>query len=279
MELQKRKDKAITVTVGNYKGGVGKTSNSVLIAYTLAKKGIRTLVIDSDPQSNATKMLTLTKSLQNDEVFTIGKTLMRGIADGTLEDLPVNIMENLDMLPSNIDFEEFPKFLYHHTSEQKEEDYYLHKLVEPLKKKYDVILIDVPPMSKEVTRNAVVCSDYVLISLQTQERSLTGAENYVQELDKLNDLYQLDLVVVGILPVLLKNGGRVDDYIIETAKETFGEDNLFQTIVPQMERIKRFDINGITDRDRHDKRVLEKYEGVTNEFISRINFYEAGVPI
>ncbi|WP_141009445.1 ParA family protein, partial [Listeria monocytogenes] len=67
-------------TVGNYKGGAGKTTNVVLLAYKLAKKGLKVCVLDLDPQSNATKSLLLTKSsLYQDEVVTIEKTLMTGI--------------------------------------------------------------------------------------------------------------------------------------------------------------------------------------------------------
>ncbi|MGX7153480.1 ParA family protein [Enterococcus sulfureus] len=273
--LIKEINKALTITVGNLKGGVGKTTNAVLIAYTMAKKGYKTLLIDKDAQANATKMLMLTKmAKEDDQITTLDKTIMRAVSDGDLSDIIVNIIENLYLMPSNIDFENFSKFLFQNTKSQEEEDFFFDKLLEPLKKDFDFIIIDVPPMSKEITRNAVVTSDYVVISLQTQERSLTGAENYVAELDKLNSLYDLDLIVAGILPVLLKNKGTVDEYILENAKEIFGEDNLFKTIVPQMERIKRFDINGISENDRHDFKVLEKYEEVTDELLQRIAFYE-----
>ncbi|RDF88338.1 ParA family protein [Leuconostoc mesenteroides subsp. mesenteroides] len=275
MELKTNRKQAITLTVGNFKGGVGKTTNSILIAYTLAQKGIKTLVIDLDPQANATKTLTLTKLNQDEDgILTFEKTLMRGIADNKIDDLPIKIIDNLFLIPSNIDFEEFAKFLYQNTDNQTDEDFYFSKLLDPIKESFDIIIIDVPPMSKEITRNAVTSSDYVLISLQTQEHSLTGAENYIEELNKLNEKYDLNLTVVGLLPVLLKNTGTVDEYIIENAKEIFGESNIFSTIVPQMERIKRFDINGITNHDRHDLKVLQKYNEVTDELITRLNFYE-----
>ncbi|SPJ44485.1 ParA family protein [Leuconostoc carnosum] len=278
MELKTNRKQAITLTVGNFKGGVGKTTNSILIAYTLAQKGIKTLVIDLDPQANATKTLTLTKLNQDEDgILTFEKTLMRGIADNKIDDLPIKIIDNLFLMPSNIDFEEFAKFLYQKTDNQTDEDFYFSKLLDPIKESFDIIIIDVPPMSKEITRNAVTSSDYVLISLQTQEHSLTGAENYIEELNKLNEKYDLNLTVVGLLPVLLKNTGTVDEYIIENAKEIFGESNIFSTIVPQMERIKRFDINGITNHDRHDLKVLQKYNEVTDELITRLNFYEKEV--
>ncbi|PEY36642.1 ATPase [Bacillus cereus] len=266
---------AITITVGNYKGGVGKTTNAVLNSYEFAKKGKRTLLVDLDPQSNATKSLMLTKSILNpDENVNVKKTLMKGIQEGNLDGLEVEIMENLYLIPSYVDFQDFAKFLYKSCSSEAEEDYYFKGLLEKIKHKYDYIFIDVPPMSIEVTKNAVVASDYVLIALQTQERSLTGAENYINQLIKLKEQYDLDIEVVGILPVLLKNNGKVDEYIMENAREIFGEENLFKNIVPQMERIKRFDVNGITENDRHDFNVIELYEKISNELLSRINIFE-----
>lgn len=272
IQWRKYPNRATTITIGNYKGGVGKTTNTVLIGYTLAKMGIKTLVIDLDPQSNATKALMLTKLSESsdNQITTIDKTLMRGIQENNLQDLPVQIFANLDLMPSFIDFEDFPKYLYQHTNSEREEDYFLSKLLKSIKEDYEMILIDVPPMSIEVTKNAVIASDYVLISLQTQERSLTGAENYIQQLRKLQELYELDLEVVGILPVLQKNRGTVDQYILENSRELFGEENLFKNIIPQMERIKRFDVSGITNEDRHDEKVLALYKEVTTELLERL---------
>lgn len=271
MNWKKYLNKATTITIGNYKGGAGKTTNTTLIGYTLSNLNINTLIIDLDPQSNATKELILTKLINNPESdATINKTLMAGIEEGSLTDLPVKIKNNLSLIPSFIDFEGFAKYLYKNTSNDYEEDFFLEKYFSPLKSQYDLIILDVPPMSIEITKNAVTSSDYVLISLQTQEYSLTGAESYVKELSKLANMYNLDLDVIGILPVLMKNQGKVDEYILENAKELFGEENIFKTYVPQMERIKRFAVNGITDLDRHDKKVLQVYEKITEELLQRL---------
>ena len=271
MNWKKYTDKATTLTIGNYKGGAGKTTNATLISYTLSKIGIKTLVIDLDPQSNATKELMLTRYNNFPELdTTINSTLMAGIEAGSLEELPIEIQDNLFLIPSFIDFEGFAKHLYKNTNSSREEDFFLFNLIQPLKKNYDLIIMDVPPMSIEITKNAVTSSDYVLISLQTQEYSLTGAESYVKELGKLTSQYSLDLDVVGILPVLMKNNGKVDEYILDSAKKIFGNENIFETFIPQMERIKRFAINGITDLDRHDRRVLDIYESVSKELLQRL---------
>lgn len=267
------RDEALTIVVGNQKGGVGKTTNTYLIAYTLAKMGIHTLVADLDPQANATKTLMLTKSQHEDTVYSIKKTLMVGVQEKDLTDLPVSIMDNLDLIPSYIDFQDFTKYLYQNTNNEYEETHLLEPLFKPLKKKYDVILLDVPPFSIEITRNAVIFSDFALISLQTHDDSLSGAEEYVNTLSKLQQEYKLDIEVIGILPMLHDARNGVDQTIIQSAKDEFGEENVFTNIVTQMARIKRFPINGITDKDRFDKRVLDKYQQVTDELLSRIGLF------
>lgn len=269
----KSRDEALTIVVGNQKGGVGKTTNSYLIAYTLAKMGVHTLVADLDPQANATKTLMLTKSQHEDTVYSIKKTLMVGVQEKDLTDLPISIMDNLDLIPSYIDFQDFTKYLYQNTSNEYEETHMLEPLFKPLKKKYDVILLDVPPFSIEITRNAVIFSDFALISLQTHDDSLSGAEEYVNTLSKLQQQYQLNIEVIGILPMLHDARNGVDQTIIQSAKDEFGEENVFTNIVTQMARIKRFPINGITDKDRFDKRVLDKYQKVTDELLSRIGLF------
>lgn len=273
-QLFKKRKKAVTIIIGNQKGGVGKTTNTYLIAYTLAMLGIKTLVCDLDPQSNSTKALILTKSQNSNEIMTIDKTLMWGVQQRDLKDLPVSIIENLDLLPSYIDFEDFAKYLYKNTSNEYEETHLLEPLFEPLKEDYDIILIDVPPLSVEVTSNAVMFSDYVLISLQTQDDSMTGAIEYIKTLVKLKMKYELGIEVLGALPMLSNSRGSVDKLIIESAKEEWGEDLVFETVIPQMERIKRFSINGITDEDRFDRKVLEMYEKVVSEMLSKLIEFE-----
>lgn len=198
---------------------------------------------------------------------------MVGIQEKDLTDLPVKIMDNLDLIPSYIDFQDFTKYLYQNTNNEYEETHLLEPLFNPLKKKYDVILLDVPPFSIEITRNAVIFSDFALISLQTHDDSLSGAEEYVNTLSKLQQEYQLDIEIIGILPMLHDARNGVDQTIIQSAKDEFGEENVFTNIVTQMARIKRFPINGITDKDRFDKRVLDKYQQVTDELLSRIGLF------
>ncbi|MBC1517167.1 AAA family ATPase [Listeria sp. FSL L7-1510] len=268
---------AKVITFGNFKGGTGKTTNSAMIGHELARQGHKVLLIDLDPQANATALYLLTKQRIEDQVVTFDKTLMSAIADENLEDIVLKIKENLYLLPSFADFTSYPLFLEKKfPNNQFDRVAYFSKLIDPLKNQFDFILIDVPPTLSSYTDSALYSSDYTIIVLQTHERSLVGAEAYVKYLQELIDNYHADFDILGVLPVLLKNNAAVDISTLENAKESFGEQNLFKTVVKNMERLKRYDLIGIVDSeidtsaDMHDKRVLNLYKNVTDELLERL---------
>ena len=279
---------AIILTSLNYKGGVGKTKNTTLNAYEVAKKGYKCLVVDLDPQSNATTVLIRTKQAHDpDNVFSFEKTLMTAVREESLENLAVPIIENLDLLPSYIDFANYSTFLdkrfgvveegdpdYHEITKQKIT--YFNQLLTPLKEQYDYIFIDVPPTKSYLTDSAVMASNYILIVLQTQELSYDGAVQVLEDLRKLAIEFNADFEICGVLPVLMDNNATLDQFVLANASEVFGEENIFTNKIPNMARLKRFDNTGIIENDRHDKRVIELYDKVSSELIERINFFEKG---
>ncbi|GAF66471.1 putative ATPase [Bacillus sp. TS-2] len=268
---------AIKITFGNFKGGTGKTTNCTMIGYTLAKRGFKVLVLDQDPQANATSLYLKTKIREEGKQSQIESTLMTAIASEDLSSIVTPISENLFLLPSFADYTSLPRYLERkYPNDFKARSLFLTNLIKPLEKDFDFILIDVPPTVSVYTDSALLASDYTVVVLQTQERSLEGAENFVQYLQELINNYDANFDIIGILPVLLKNNAAVDLNTLAYAKEKFGEENLFKTIVKNMERLKRYDVVGIinplTDdkSDIHDKRVFELYEQVTDEFLTRI---------
>jgi chromosome partitioning protein len=259
------------ITFGNFKGGTGKTTNSTMIAYCLAKMGYKVLVSDQDPQANATSLFLRTKALIEDDIVSYEKTLMSAIQDEDLSSIVTPIKENLYLLPSFSDFAQYPKLLEKKFPKEIDRVQFFSKLLEPLKGDYDFIFIDVPPTISIITDSALYASNFVVVVLQTQERSLQGAEGFTTYLQTLIDDYDADLDILGILPVLWKNGAAVDIQTLDTAKEIFGEHNIFQKVVKQMERLKRFDMTGITENDMHDKNVIESYTQVATEFVHRLD--------
>lgn len=273
----KNDNKATVVTFGNFKGGTGKTTNSTMIAYALSDLGYKVLLSDQDPQANATSLYLKTKSEISGEIVSFKKTLMSAIQEENLEEIITEVKENLYLLPSFSDFALYPRFLEKKFPNEVDRVQYFSKLLGSVKNDFDFIFIDVPPTSSIITDSALYASDFVVVVLQTQERSLQGAEVFTQYLQGLIDDYGANLDIIGILPVLLKNGAAVDLATLENAKEIFGEENLFDIVVKNMERLKRFDITGITDNDMHDRRVHNSYKAIAEEFIDRLNAELEGV--
>lgn len=259
------------ITWGNFKGGTGKTTNSTMVANELADRGYRTLLIDMDPQGNATNLFLKTKNYLDNEVTVFETTLMAAIQAKDLSKAIINIKRNLDLLASSADFSLFPRFM-EQISDYNERVKYFSTLLNELKDKYDYILIDIPPTISLITDSALYASDWCVIVMQTHERSLQGAEAFLRYIQSevIDTFHAPTLDVLGILPVLLKNGAPVDVSTLEAAKEIFGEDNIFRTTIRNMERLKRYDLTGITNEDMHDKKVNKVYNDVTDEFIKRL---------
>ena len=120
--------------VGNFKGGVGKTKTVTMLAYESARYlKERTLVIDMDPQGNATRVLAKTGNLD-----AIDKSITEGFQNGALETEVITVMENLDIIPANTSFRNLPKMLFNmFPDDEVAQITYLKKLVAPLKEKYD----------------------------------------------------------------------------------------------------------------------------------------------
>ena len=284
------------ILYGNMKGGVGKTTNSVMTAYQLAKLGYKTLVCDLDPQANATQLLRRTYGLQQGTDLQIGKTMMVALTEENIKPAIVNIMDNLYLLPSSEDFKNYPDFLemkfmldkekiesgdsttlQSEMSKVKEQRIaYFSQQLAKVRDEYDFIIIDVPPTLSVFTDSAIYATDYVIIVLQTQQRSLDGAETFFEYLQQMyNDYANIDFDILGVLAVLLKNNVGLDNQILQDAEADFGKDMLFNQIIRHMERLKRYERTGIAEKgltkyDVHDTRLHYIYNKLTKEIVARL---------
>lgn len=284
------------ILYGNMKGGVGKTTNSVMTAYQLAKLGYKTLVCDLDPQANATQLLRRTYGLQQGTDLQINKIMMVALTEENIKPAIVNIMDNLYLLPSSEDFKNYPDFLemkfmldkemiesgdsttlQSEMSKVKEQriSYFAQQLAK-VRDEYDFVIIDVPPTLSVFTDSAIYATDYVIIVLQTQQRSLDGAETFFEYLQQMyNDYANIDFDILGVLAVLLKNNVGLDNQILKDAEADFGKDMLFNQIIRHMERLKRYDRTGIAEKsltkyDMHDTRLHYIYNTLTKEIVARL---------
>lgn len=263
----------------NQKGGVGKTSTTALVSYNLAKQGYKVLDIDFDPQANLTSLMVLTKIKRNkgtnSDDITV-KSLMNAIkTNRDLNEIKINILPNLDLIPTSAGFSLYGRFLDSEFQTEEEKVTYFSKLIEKyFKGKYDFIFLDVPPTFGLSNDSAFYACDQLMIVLQTQALALEGAEVLVPYIQKnLIDSFDAKVDILGIVPVLSKRGAKVDNVILKSAKEKFGEETLFKTKIHAMERVKRMYMTGITDnpRDTWDKRTHKPFIEVGKEMIARLN--------
>lgn len=267
---------SIVATFANFKGGTGKTTTTALTAYNLAKMGKKVLVIDFDAQANLTDLYLKTKSLdENVDVIKIERGLMGAIVDDIpLQDVIINIRKNLDLVGNAVDFGFYPRYLERNLDSELDKVSFFRNKIEPLKDQYDFIFIDVPPTLSLQNDTAFYACDEIIVVLQTQERALNGAEVFIEYLQTtLIDEFDSNVDIAGILPVLSKKGGAVDERILEIIEEDFGSQNIFNEKIHTMERLKRMDMTGITDNesDIHDQRVHEKFTSIAKELLSRLN--------
>lgn len=267
-----------------------------MTAYQLAKLGYKTLVCDLDPQANATQLLRRTYGLQNGVDLQIDKTMMVALTEENIKSAIVNITDNLYLLPSSEDFKNYPDFLemkymldkekieagnsntlQSEMSKVKEQRiaYFAQQLAK-VRDEYDFVIIDVPPTLSIFTDSAIYATDFVIIVLQTQQRSLDGAETFFEYLQQMyNDYANIDFDILGVLAVLLKNNVGLDNQILKDAEADFGKDMLFNQIIRHMERLKRYDRTGIAEKgltkyDMHDTRLHYIYNALTKEIVTRL---------
>lgn len=275
------------ITVNNFKGGVSKTSTTNGIAYILSEQmGYKTLVIDIDPQADATETLLLTFDIEVEEsiddyekIITYNNEtkydLYTTFKDNlNVKDCLIKLSDNLDIIPSSFDMIGFPHLLEDLGYSRTNGATVLNQLIEPIKENYDFILIDTPPTISDYSSNAIYACDYSLIVMQTHRRSYKAVSKFVDYLAMFKSIYQVDFEIAGILPVMFKKDGKVDKDVLKDAENKYGE-YLFKHHIHQRDRVKLWDDTGITNNDHHDKRTLDMYGDITQNLLEEIKLYES----
>lgn len=257
-----------TITIANYKGGVGKSTLTEILSFLLATKyEQKVLVIDIDPQSDASKKLKRTFNKKVEPK----RNIMDSILEMDLRPSIVKLHENLDLIHGDWEMENFTE---HVISEFDKNGrfYLLLNLIKPFKDEYDYIIFDTRPSTDIATKNAICCSDYVLITTKTEESSAEGARKTYKYVGSLVE-YNPKVKLLGVLPYLDKPNSSTSNRVKQEIIDQFQE-NVFENIIKASDRVVTWGKYGITTDQPHDKRTLSMYTDVVEEMFERMKIME-----
>ena len=214
------------VAIANQKGGVGKTTTSVNLAACLAVLEKKVLLIDADPQANATSTLVL-----NPEIEIGTYQLIEGQIK--VEDLIIETTSpNLKIIPANIDLVGIEIELV----DKKNREKMLLNALETVKDNYDYIFIDCPPSLGLITLNCLTAADSVIIPIQCEYFALEGLGKLLSTIRKIQELHNSELDVEGILLTMYDSRLKLSNLVIEQVKLHFPE-IVFNTIIQRNVRL------------------------------------------
>ena len=248
------------IAFSNQKGGVGKTTTCVNMSAYLANKGYKCLIVDLDPQGNATSGMGFAKSEVKSSVYNVM------IDDMPIEDAVVKTcVQNLDILPSSIDLAGAEVELVY----IKDREHVLKTVLEKAKSSYDFITIDCPPSLGLLTINALASADTVIIPIQSEYYALEGLSQLMNTIKLVVKHLNPSLKVEGVVLTMSDNRAIISRQIAQEIKKFFGK-RVYETAIPRNIRLAEAPSHGVPIM-LHDTRCsgAKAYLNLTEEFLSR----------
>ncbi len=249
------------IAFANQKGGVGKTTSAVNVAASLGILGKRTLLIDLDPQGNATSGVGIPKRSLKGTV----KEVLCGEND--IKNVILNTkFEKLDVIPTNVSLSGAEFDLYN----DEGSEYNLKDALEKIKDDYDYVIIDCPPSLGMLTINAFVASDGIVVPMQAEFYAVEGLSQLISTTKRVKKLYNEDLNITGILITMYNKRLLLSMQVMDELQKYY-PDKLFSTCISR--NVKLSEAPGFGKpayyHDKHSKGANE-YLDIARELISRI---------
>lgn len=250
------------IAVLNQKGGVGKTTTTVNVAAYLAKAGLSVLVIDLDPQGNATSGLGVDKLI-------LEGTIYNALIDGTaFENVAMTTeIPGLTLIPTNTDLASVEVEL----AGKEHRETRLRAFLHGLSQKYDYILIDCPPSLGLLTVNALTAATDVLIPVQTEYYAMEGLSQLIQVIQRVQQGLNPTLQILGVVMTMYDSRTSLSEQVKAEVARVFG-DLVFQTVIPRNVRLAEAPSHGkpIMQYDKWSKGA-RAYKNLAKEMKERIN--------
>ena len=245
------------ISVANQKGGVGKTTTTINLCTILAKKGKKVLLIDADPQGNATSGLGVEKEI---EVSTYDILANDATIEQSLQDTAI---KNLKVCPSNINLAGAEVELVSMMSREQR----LKEKLEDVKEKFDYILIDCPPSLGLITLNAFTASDSVLIPVQCEYYALEGLGQLLNTINLVKKHLNKNIQIEGALLTMYDMRTNLSNQVVKEVKKYF-DNKVYKTVIPRNVRLSEAPSYGmpITEYDPRSKGA-KSYMKFAKEFL------------
>ena len=223
------------IAVANQKGGVAKTTTAVNLASAFSRLGFKTLLVDMDPQGNAS----VSSGVRIRELDLTAYDVLLG--EASLMQVTSATDNGYDVLPSNADLAGAQVELL----EFEDKDFLLQKAINSVGDKYDVVLIDTPPSLNVLTVNALAAANGVLVPVQCEYFALEGLSDLIQTLARVRTAMNPSLEIIGVVRTLYDGRNSLTMEVSRQLKKHFGE-KLFATIIPRNIRLAEAPSHGLS---------------------------------
>ena len=247
------------VAIANQKGGVGKTTTSVNLSSILAKKGRKVLIVDTDPQGNATSGLGIEKELD----YSVYDVIVNEIdMDKTIKETNI---KNLKICPSNINLAGAEVELVSMISREQR----LKEKLDLVKDQYDYIIIDCPPSLGLITLNTFTAADSVLIPIQCEFYALEGLGQLMNTINLVKKRLNKNLEIEGALLTMYDMRTNLSNQVVKEVSKYFGN-NVYKTVIPRNVKLSEAPSYGmsIIEYDSRSKGA-KAYDKLAKEFIKK----------
>ena len=248
------------IAIANQKGGVGKTTTAINLSASLGAKGKKVLLIDTDPQGNASSGYGVNKNELDNTIYELI------LGECSVQDCIIkDVAPNVSLLPSNVNLAAAEIELI----DEAKKEYILKKEIDWIKDQYDFIIIDCPPSLSMLTVNAMTTANTVLVPIQCEYYALEGLSQLMHTINLVQERLNPDLEMEGVVFTMFDSRTNLSNQVVENVKENL-DSMVYDTIIPRNIKLAEAPSHGMPINLYDPKSAgAESYRKLAQEVINR----------